>query len=146
MRKILPALALLLTAATVAWVTVPDAQESIEGTWLVTSEDGSHQRGAFMFTSDGSYAQMWVRGDEPRAVPQDDWTDADWRASAREVTANMGRLTINGNELVMEAYMANGASYMAGWPDNDQTATYELAGDRMTLTLQSGRVFHLRRP
>lgn len=146
MRKTLPVLALLLTAATVAWVAAPEAQESIEGTWLVTSDDNSHQRGAFMFTSDGSYAQMWVRGDQPRAVPQDDWTDADRLASVREITANMGRLTVNGNELVMEAYMANGAGYMAGWPDNDQTATYELDGDRMTLTLQSGRVFQLRRP
>jgi len=146
MRKATPLLVLLLTAATVAWVAVPDAQESIEGTWLVTSDDNSHQRGAFLFTSDGSYAQMWVRGDEPRATPQDDWTDADRLASVGEVTANLGRLTVDGNELVMEAYMANSAAYMAGWPDNDRTATYELNGDRMTLTLDNGRVFQLRRP
>ena len=43
--------ALLLCSALVAWADGPVHPEGIEGTWLVTSEDGSHQRGAFLFTS-----------------------------------------------------------------------------------------------
>ena len=139
--------ALLLCGALIAWVDAPTHPEGIEGTWLVTSEDGSHQRGAFLFTSDGSYAQMWVRGDEPRVSGEEDWTADQRLASYNEVTANLGPVSIDGNEINYEAYMANNASYMNGWPDNDRTATFEMHGDdRMTLTLGNGREFLLRRP
>ena len=139
--------ALLLSGGLIAWVDAPAHPEGIEGTWLVTSDDESHQRGAFMFTSDGSYAQLWVRGDEPRANTEEDWTAEQLVASYRELTANLGRVSMDGNEINFEAYMANSPTYMNGWPDNDQTATFEMHGDdRMTLTMASGREFLLRRP
>jgi hypothetical protein len=100
-----------------------------------------------MFTSDGSYAQMWVRGDEPRANTEEDWTAEQLVTSYQELTANLGRVSMDGNEINFEAYMANSPTYMNGWPDNDQTATFEMHGDdRMTLTMASGREFLLRRP
>ena len=138
---------LLSTSVLVAWVAVPTHPEGIEGTWLVTSDDESHQRGVFLFTSDGSYSMMFVRGDEPRGALGEDPTDSERLASAGELTANSGRVTIEGNEIRYEAYMANSAAYMSRWPDNDVTATFARDGDdRMTLTMANGRVFQLRRP
>ena len=148
-RTPLVAVLVLSTLVSIGWITAPAAQESIEGTWLVTSDDGSHQRGAFLFTSDGSYSMMYVRGDEARAEPSEDWTDADVLSSFREITANSGRVTIEGNEINFEAYMANSTAYMNGWPDNDSPATFEMNGDVMTLTFQGqqgSQTFHLRRP
>jgi len=130
----------------VAWIAAPAQQESIEGTWLTTSDDDSHQRGVFLFTSDGSYSMMFVRGDEPRAEPNENWTEADRLASFNEITANSGRVTVEGNQITYEAYMANSTAYMNGWPENDVTATFEIDGDLMTLTQSSGTVFTLRRP
>ena len=66
---------------------------------------------------------------------------------ADESFGNSGRVTIEGNEIRYEAYMANGSGYMSRWPDNDVTATYEMHDDdRMSLTMANGRVFLLRRP
>jgi hypothetical protein len=144
-RISLVAVVALAALVSVAWITTPAAQESIEGTWIDTSEDDSNQRAVFLFTSDGSYSMMFVRGDEARAEPNEDWTDADALSSFREITANSGRVTIDGNEINYEAYMANSTAYMNRWPDNDQAATFELNGDMMTLTL-AGQTFHLRRP
>jgi len=140
------AVVLLFALVSVAWISAPAPQEAIAGTWIVTSEDNSHQRGLFLFTADGSYSAMFVRGDEPRAEPSQDWTDADALASFREITANSGRLTVEGNEITMEAYMANNTAYMNGWPENDQTATFEMNDNRMTLTMGNGQVFTLRKP
>ena len=89
---------------------------------------------------------MYVRGDEPRAEWSDDWTDAEQLTSYQEMVANSGRVTIEGNEITYEAYAANFAGYMSGWPDNDQTATFEMDGDLLVLTFASGRIFTLRRP
>ncbi len=130
----------------VAWISAPVPQEAIAGTWIVTSEDDSHQRGLFLFTADGSYSAMFVRGDEPRAEPNENWTDADALASFREITANSGRLTVEGNQITMEAYMANNTAYMNRWGDNGTTATFEMNGNLMTLTMANGTVFTLRRP
>ena len=138
---------LLSTLVLAAWTVAPSHPEGIEGTWVVTSDDESHQRGVFLFTSDGSYSMMFVRGDEPRAALGENPTDTQRLASAGEITANSGRVTIEGNEIRYEAYMANGSGYMSRWPDNDVTATYEMHDDdRMSLTMANGRVFLLRRP
>ena len=138
---------LLSCSILVAWVAVPSHPEGIEGTWLVTSEDESHQRGVFLFTSDGSYSMMFVRGDESRESLGEEPTDADRLASHAELTANSGRVTIEGSEIRYEAYMANSAAYMNRWPDNDVTATFVRNGDDgMTLTMSDGRVFQLSRP
>jgi len=146
-RLALAASVLFSCSILVAWVAVPSHPEGIEGTWLVTSDDESHQRGVFLFTSDGSYSMMFVRGDKPRASLGEDPPDAGRLASAGEITANSGRVAIEGSEIRYEAYMANGAGYMNGWPDNDRTATFEMNGDDgMTLTMQNGTVFQLRRP
>ena len=145
-RTSLLALVPLFALVSIAWIAAPAPQEAIAGTWIVTSEDNSHQRGLFLFTADGSYSAMFVRGDEPRAEPNEDWTDADALASFREITANSGRLTVEGNELTMEAYMANSTAYMNGWGENGTTATFEMDGNRMTLTMGNGQVFTLRKP
>ena len=62
MSKRTPLLALVLLSAlvSVAWIAAPAQQEAIAGTWIVTSEDNSHQRGLFLFTADGSYSAMFV--------------------------------------------------------------------------------------
>jgi len=144
----LAAIVLLIAALPVIGLADASAQQlDILGTWLRTSEDGSHQRGALIFTPT-SYALMLVAGDAPRAEYQgDEMTDAQVLASYRSFTANMGRYRLEGNQLIREAYMAKDPNYMAGWPDNDQTWTVAMDGPNgLVTTNQNGVVTRWTRP
>ena len=87
---------------------------------------------------------MYVQGDQPRAVLPENPTTEQRLASYGEIRANSGRYTLEGDQLTLEAYMALGASYMAGWPDNDRTVTVKVEGDTMTMTA-GDRTFAMRR-
>ena len=125
----------IVAMVTVGWIANPGVQElDLVGTWLVTSDDESHQRGALIF-NDASYSMMLVNGDEPRAQWGDQApTDADMLAAFRSITANSGRYTLEGDQLTWEAYMANNPNYMAGWPDNDATTTVSIDDGILTAT------------
>ena len=116
--------------------------EGLQGTWIFTDAEGQ-QRGLFIFTAT-DYSQMWVRGDQPRAVLPENPTLEQRFASVNEVTANSGRYRIEGDQLTYEAYMANSAAYMAAWPDNDRTVTVKVDGDTLTW-IDGDRTFIMRR-
>lgn len=119
----------------------------IQGTWIRTSDDGSHQRGLLLFTP-GSYSMMVVAGGEPRPEYQSDsMNDREILAAYGSFIANAGRYTLEGNRLIREAYMAKDPNYMAAWPDNDQTWTLEMDGpNRLITTDQNGVVTIWTRP
>lgn len=119
----------------------------IQGTWIRTSEDGSHQRGALLFTPT-SYAFMIVVGDEPRAEWEgDEMTDAETLTAYGSFAANAGRYSLEGNNLIFEAYMAKNPNYMAAWPDNDRTWTLAMDGpNRLLVTNDSGQTSAWVRP
>jgi len=144
----LAAIALVTAAIPAFGLADANAQQlDILGTWLRTSEDGSHQRGALIFTPT-SYAFMVVAGDAPRAEYQgEQMTDAQTLAAYRSFTANMGRYRLEGNQLIREAYMAKDPNYMAGWPDNGQTWTVAMDGpNRLITTTEGGAVTTWTRP
>lgn len=119
----------------------------IQGTWIRTSEDGSHQRGAILFTPT-SYSMMVVVGDEPRAEwDGDEMADEEVLAAYRSFAANAGRYRLSGDQLMFEAYMAKNPNYMAAWPDNDRTWTLAMDGpNRLLVTNESGVVSAWVRP
>ena len=122
----------------------------INGAWIVTSwtsPDGtvneSAQRGVFLFaiTRDdgGSYSMMFVSGNEPRAeYAGDTLMDSEKLRAYDSFTANTGRLTVQGNELTYEAYVAKDPNYMASFEENGATATWQVDGSTLTLRFTSG--------
>lgn len=138
------AAALLTTATFGADPLFAQETTGLEGVWVFTSADESNQRGAFMFTS-SSYSMMYVRGDQPRALMSETPTDAEGLAAFGSITANMGRYSLEGDQITYEAYMANSPNYMDGWPENSQTATVVVDGDMLTWTAANGTVFSMRR-
>ncbi len=137
-----------LPTATIGWNTTLVAQElDIQGTWIRTSDDDSHQRGLLLFTPN-SYSFMIVLGDEPRAEYEGDtMTDEEMLAAYGSFAANAGRYRLEGDQLSREAYMAKNPNYMAAWPDNDGAmaawpdndgaSTVAINGDRLTLTFET---------
>ena len=122
-----------------------EQENGIQGAWIVTSEDDSHQRGLFIFTQ-SNYSMMYVIGDEPRApYAGETATEEEALAAFQSFVANSGRYALDGNRLTYEAYMAKNPSYMGDWPDNADWATVEVDGDTMTWTDSGGWVFSLRR-
>jgi hypothetical protein len=147
-RSTLAVVPVLLAAATLVTASTLHAQQlDIQGTWIRTSADGSHQRGAILFTPT-SYSFMAVLGDEPRAETQGNgMTDEEILAAYRSFAANAGRYRLEGNQLIFEAYMARNPNYMAAWPDNDRTWTLEMDGDnRLLITNDNGVVSQWVRP
>jgi hypothetical protein len=147
MRTRLGGLAFVAVAAalTLGWKTdAPTLQESIQGGWIFTSEDNSHQRGLIIL-AESNYSIMYVSGGEERATFSEDPSDEERLAAWSSFVANSGRYTLEGNQITYEAYMAKNPSYMADWPDNDRTATVEVEGDRMTWTAPNGSSVTLRR-
>lgn len=130
------AVAILAAIVSTGWTTQVAAQETgLEGAWIFTSEDGSNQRGLFIFTS-ANYSMMFVRGDEPRAEfegegqPSDEFVVGAYNS----FTANSGRYTLEGDQITYEAYMAKNPNYMANWGENSVTATVSVDGDTLTWT------------
>ena len=115
---------LLLTASTGFWHG-SEAQEGsdLAGGWVVTSwtaPDGTEisdpQPGLFLFTATGQYSMMYVPGDETRDVPEGETsTDAETLEAYGSFIANSGRYTVDGNQIMYEAYVAKDPSYMADW-------------------------------
>lgn len=126
-----------VVAAMVVGVAGVSAQESssVQGAWIFTSEDDSHQRGLLIFTEE-NYSMMFVMGDEPRAEYDADegMTDEETLAAYQSFVANSGRYTIEGDQVTMEAYMAKDPNYMAGWGENAMTLTITVDGAMMTWT------------
>jgi len=60
------------------------------------------------------------------------------------VLVSSARYTLAGDQLTYEAFMANSAAYMGGWPDNDRTVTVKVDGDTLTW-IQGDRTFVMRR-
>jgi hypothetical protein len=59
---------------------------------------------------------MYVPGDEPRDVPEGEtFTDAETLTAYGSIIANSGRYTVDGNQLMYEAYVAKNPAYMADW-------------------------------
>ena len=142
-RVVLGAVAVLSFAVAVGpQPAAAQAAGGLEGTWIFTDAEGQ-QRGLFIFTGT-DYSQMWVRADQPRSVLPENPTMEQRLASVSEITANSGRYTLEGDQLTYEAYMANSAAYMAGWPDNDRTVTVKVEGDTLTW-IDGDRTFIMRR-
>ena len=135
-------LATLAIAATVGWTHSPRAD--IQGGWIVTSDDESHQRGLYIFT-EANYSIMYVSSDEPRVDWSSPPTEAERLAAMSSIVANSGRYSMEGDQINFEAYMALAPNYMNGWPDNDRTATVSVDGDRMTWTYDGGDTVMLRK-
>ena len=141
----------LFAAFAVGWSSA-EAQEAsdLNGAWLVTSwtsPDGdvneNSQRGLFIFSitrgDGGNYSMMFVPGDQARSeYSGEQQTEQETLAAYASFVANSGRLTVEGNELTYEAYMAKDTNYMASWPENDATATWEVDGNTLTLGFTSG--------
>ena len=151
MKRMLPTLSIvalvgILGTATIGWISSPIEQETgIQGAWIVTSEDDSHQRGLFIFTA-SNYSMMYVLGDEPRAPYAGDTpTEEEMLEAFQSFVTNSGRYSLEGNRLTYQAYMAKNPSYMADWPENDDWATVDVDGDTMTWTDSSGWVRVFRR-
>jgi hypothetical protein len=154
---------LTLTALSGAWHTA-EAQGSSElaGGWIVTSwtsPDGTvndqPQKGLFLFTATGQYSMMYIRGDEPRPRYEgESQTDEEILAAYNSFTANSGRYTVDGNQLVYEAYMAKDPNYMADFMSeeggNGVTVTFGISGGILTLEWadgqSAGQKATLRRP
>ncbi len=106
-----------LAMTVIVWTSGIAAQElDIQGTWIRTSDDGSHQRGAMLFTPT-SYSIMAVAGGEPRTELSDDPSDTEIVVAYRSFVANSGRYRLEGNQLIREAYKAKNPNYMAARPD-----------------------------
>ena len=143
---------LALTALSGAWHTA-EAQGSSElaGGWIVTSwtsADGTvneqPQRGLFLFTATGQYTMMYVPGDEPRPRYEGEGqTDEEIMAAYGSCVANTGRYTVDGNQLVYEAYVAKDPNYMADWNadegTNGTTVTFGISDGILTLEWTDGR-------
>lgn len=130
------AFAVIAAIVTAGWTTNVAAQEgSIEGAWIFTSEDGSHQRGLFIFTAN-NYSMMFVNIDEPRAnlEGEDGPTDEAVVDAFNSFTANSGRYTLEGDQITYEAYMAKFPNYMNDWGENAATATVTVDGETLTWT------------
>lgn len=140
----------LFAAFAVGWSSAEAQQASdLNGAWLVTSwtsPDGdvneNSQRGLFTFTitrdNGGNYSMMFVPGDQPRSeYSGEQQTDQEKLAAYDSFIANSGRLTVEGNELTYEAYMAKDTNYMASWGENGATATWEVDGNTLTLRFTS---------
>lgn len=152
-----------LTALSGAWHSV-EAQGSSElaGGWIVTSwtsPDGTvndePQRGLFLFTATGQYSIMYVLGDEPRPRYEGETqTDQETLAAYGSFVANSGRYTVQGNQLVYEAYMAKDPNYMGDWnaaeAANGVTVEFSISDNVLTLKWGDGRsagqTATLRRP
>ena len=147
-KSSLVAFAALAAVVTVGWSMAPVPQEiSVQGAWIVTSDDESHQRGFFVFT-ESHYSIMHVSiGSEGRPVyaNEEEPTDAEILDAYNTLTANSGRYRLEGDQFIREAYMAKHPPYMAEWPDNDEASTVKIDGDMMTLTYSNGIEFTLRR-
>jgi hypothetical protein len=122
----------------------------LAGAWIVTSwtsPDGAvnenAQRGVFLLAitreDGGSYSMMFVPGDEARpGYAGDQQTDEEKLRAYDSFTANTGRLTVQGNELTYEAFVAKDPNYMASFVENGETATWEVDESTLTLKFTSG--------
>ena len=124
-------IALISGASLAPKALVAQGSSEIQGAWIFADE--GEQRGLFVFT-DSHYSMMFVRGDSGRATYPTDrsMSDAETLVAYRSITANSGRYSITGDQLTVEAYMANDPNYMAGWPENAWNFTVEISGDTMT--------------
>jgi len=154
---------LLATALSGVWHTA-EAQGSAElaGGWIVTSwtapdgtVDEQPQRGLFVFSATGQYSIMYVLGDEARPRYEGETqTDAETLAAYASFVANSGRYTVDGNNLMTEAYLAKDPNYMADWnadePGNAFNVTFSITDGILTLEFldgfNEGRKATLRRP
>jgi hypothetical protein len=132
-RNLVPVAAVALIVAGLCVATDLSAQEEsgIQGAWVFTDADGQ-QRGLLIFT-ESNYSMMFVRGASPRATYPEGrmMTDAETLLAYRSITANSGRYSLDGDQLTVEAYMANDPNYMAGWPGNAETFEVQISGDTM---------------
>jgi len=165
MRRV-PAIAislLLFTAFSGPWHTVAaQGSSDLAGGWIVTSwtePDGTvneqPQRGLFLFTATGQYSMMYVPGNEPRPRYEgENQTEAETLAAYGSFIANSGRYTVDGSNVMYEAYLAKDPNYMADWntdePGNGQNVTFSITDGILTLEFidgyNAGRKTTLRRP
>lgn len=163
MRRTLFVSLLALTTMAIAWAPAA-AQDATDltGAWIVsswTSADGEveddPERGLFVFgareADGGTYSMMYVVGGGPRAQYEGEGlTDAEKLVAYDSFVANSGRFSIEGDQLIYEAYMAKDPNYQASWEENAVTTTWALDGDNLTLTwvdgFTPGASVTLRRP
>ncbi len=153
MRKTTAIAALLasLTLLAVSWSPAAAQDASVlNGAWIVrswTDADGvvneDAQRGLFTFTitrdDGGNYSMMFVPGSEARPrFAGENQTDAETLSSYASFIANSGRVTVEGNTLTYEAYMAKDPNYMDDWGENGASADWAVDGTTLTLTFTSG--------
>lgn len=137
----------VLTAIAGAWRPA-DAQgsEELAGAWIVTSWESSDgevnsepQRGLFVFTASGNYSMMYVFGSEPRPeYTGENLTDDEKLAAYDSFVANSGRYSVDGDQIIYEAYMAKDPNYMAAFEENATTVSFTLEGETLTLTWMDG--------
>ena len=96
-----------------------------------------------MFTESGHYSIMYVTGNEPRpqlsgAQPLGTPTDAEKVVAYDNFIANSGRYSVDGDEIIIEAFMAKNPNYMAAFSAQDRTnaATMTFSIEDGTLTLR----------
>ena len=98
---------------------------------------------------------MYVPGSEPRPRYEGEaQTDEETLEAYGSFVANSGRLTVAGNRITYEAYMAKDPNYMGDWnvedPGNPVNVTYSISDGILTLTWVDGRTpgmkATLRRP
>lgn len=153
MRKTPVMTALLASLALLAVSSSPAAAQdasALNGAWLVSSwtdTDGvvyeDSQRGLFTFTitgdDGGNYSMMFVPGSEARPrYAGENQTDAETLSAYASFIANSGRLTVEGNTLTYEAYMAKDPNYMDDWGENGESVDWAVDGTTLTLTFTSG--------
>lgn len=139
---------LAVAGATVAGSWRPamaQGNAALHGAWIVTSRtspagevNASPQRGLYMFTASGHYSVMYVTGAEPRPMLSGEGefgtpTDAEKVIAFDNFVANSGRYSVDGDEIVYEAFMAKNPNYMAAFSMEDHTNSR-----RMRFSIEDG--------
>ena len=129
-------LLLAVVGATVAGSWRPalaQGNSALNGAWIVTSRtspegevNASPQRGLYLFTASGHYSIMYVTGTEPRPEfsGEDEFgtpSDAEKVVAFDNFVANSGRYSVDGDQIVYEAFMAKNPNYMAAFSMEDHT-------------------------
>ncbi|MFN2315383.1 MAG: lipocalin-like domain-containing protein [Gemmatimonadales bacterium] len=103
------------------------------GAWEFAPPEGSSQRGLLIFT-DTHYSMMFGRGPVDRSTYSADrrMNDEETVTAYNSITANSGTYAVNGERVTITAVVANDPNYMAAWPNNGDTLTLRVEGDRLT--------------
>ena len=147
-------LVLVLAISGSLYTAQAQGSSELAGAWIVTSRtlpDGevnsSPQRGLYVFTESGHYSIMYVTGNEARPQlsgeqPLGTPTDAEKVAAYDNFIANSGRYSVDGDEIIIEAYVAKNQNYMAAFSAQDRTnaatMTFSIEDGSLTLRRTSG--------